>query len=104
MTIETHDAADVIVRLRAEIDRLEDFESECRMWRRRAREAIATVRPHINSPHFKEVYDTLVKTNGDALLRRELLQIFNEMASELATMRAEAYSREWQKYAHSEES
>lgn len=104
MTIETHDAADVIARLKTEIDRLEDFESECRMWRRRAREAIASVRPHINGPYFREAYDGLVNNGHDGALRTEWLRVFNEMATELAAKRDEVTSLQWQQYAHGEDS
>ena len=90
MTTETHDAADVIARLRTEIDRLEGFESECCMWRRRAREAIASVRPHINKPYFKEAYDGLVKNGHDAALRTEWLRVFDETVSALQRTQEDA--------------
>ena len=90
MTIETHDAADVIARLKTEIDRLEDFESECRMWRRRAREAIASVRPHINGPYFREAYDGLVNNGHDGALRTEWLRVFTETATALQRTQEDA--------------
>lgn len=103
MITETHDAADAIARLKAEIDRLEDFESECRMWRRRAREAIASVRPHINEPYFKEAYDGLVKNGHDAALRTEWLRVFSETVAELKTAQDALTTLKWQQHAHNED-